>query len=78
MSAMSANSGAVPDAWEDSWETQADVCNLREICGIWDRHWSAIKVYSMLISCESMLMVIVYRDSTPILPRQPRRKSHPR
>lgn len=24
---MSANSGAIPDAWEDSWETQADVCN---------------------------------------------------
>lgn len=38
MSAMSANSGAVPDAWEDSWENQADVCNLRELCDIWDRH----------------------------------------
>lgn len=24
---MSANSGVVPDAWEDSWENQADVRN---------------------------------------------------
>lgn len=27
--AMSANSGAVPDVWEDSWENQADVRNIR-------------------------------------------------
>jgi hypothetical protein len=24
---MSANSGDVPDAWEDSWENQVDVCD---------------------------------------------------